>query len=165
MRTLRIYLNGLHKVERTSQLRLNGRQNPFSTSAFHEKSSGWKHHAPALVRKVTSSNDAHPNGYIHILKYTQLCVYIYIYIYASGYVLICAYFFTELICTWSSVVNFLILKTFKCDNWTYKNWNIKTITEIKTDVKSLLCNCIFPRILWPIMIYDITMTTLIAMEK
>ena len=55
------------EVERTSQQRLNGRQKPFSTSAFHEKSSGtqthgWKHHAPALVRKVTTSNDAHPNG-------------------------------------------------------------------------------------------------------
>ena len=58
---------GQREVERTSQQRLNRRQNPFSTSAFHEKSSGtqthgWKHHVPALVRKITTtSNNAHPN--------------------------------------------------------------------------------------------------------
>ena len=34
-----------------------------------------------------------------------------------------------------------------------------------TEIKSILCNSILPRILWPIMIYDITMTTMIAMEK
>ena len=50
-----------------------------SCSIFQHKQT--KHLAPALVRNVTTSNDAHPNGYIHILKYTQLCVYIYIYIY------------------------------------------------------------------------------------
>ena len=34
---------------------------------------------------------------------------------------------------------------------TYKNCHIKTITEIITEVKSLSCNTILPRILWPIM--------------
>ena len=33
----------------------------------------------------------------------------------SGSLFVCIYFLTELIYRWSSVVNYLILETFRCD--------------------------------------------------